>query len=361
MVPQLWRPAVSWHFFDAGARLLFSASGGGGLHLYAHHPVLQIGPLALLVAAPLRVADPWHGRVAAVLLMTALGPILLWLIGRLKIAGAHGVSRRRLTFAGMVLIPVWVEVATHFAHLDDVLALAFAVLAMHAIELERPLLAGLLLGCAADSKPWAAAFIPLVFALAPRLRLRATAVWVISIAAAWLPFVLVDPASFRVTSFTIPNTASSALRALGIYDPRTPVWDRPLQLILGCLLAWAVVRSGRWPAALFAAITVRVLLDPGTYAYYTSGLVLAAILVDLFLTRRRIPLYALTAGVVVYAARATPLDPHTLGVLRAIYCVTALTTLFLPHLRRLSATGDVPAQELHERADTAGLALERAS
>jgi hypothetical protein len=364
MVPHLWRPGVSWRFFDAGARLLFSNGTGGGLHLYASHPVLQIGPLSFLVAAPLRLADPWHGRIAAIVLMTALGPVLLWLIGALRVAGAHAISRQRLAIAGLVFLPIWTEVAAHFAHLDDVLALTFALLALHAVERRHALLAGLLLGCAADSKPWAAAFIPLVFVLAPRFRLRAIAAWFISVGVAWLPFLLADAGSFRVTSFTIPNAASSALRALGIYDARTPAWDRPIQLVLGCLLAWAVVRTGRWPAVLFAVITVRMLFDPGTYAYYTSGLVLAAILVDLLLTRRRIPLYALTATIVVYAARATPLDAHTLGLLRASYCIAALTTLFLPHLRRLSVAADhvlIPAQIDPSAADTQTYALERAS
>jgi hypothetical protein len=364
MVPHLWRPGVSWHFFDLGGRLLFSSgAAGGGLHLYASHPVLQIGPLSLLVAAPLRLADPWHGRIAAILLMTALGPVLLWLIGELRVVGAHAISRRRLTLAGLVFLPIWTEVAAHFAHLDDVLALTFAVLALHAVARQRALLTGLLLGCAVDSKPWAAAFIPLVFVLAPRQRLRAVAAWLGSIAIAWVPFLVGDPNSMRVASFTIPNGASSALRALGIYDPRTPAWDRPIQLILGCLLAWALVRTGRWPAALFAVIAVRLLFDPGTYAYYTSGLVLAAILVDLLLTKRRIPLYALTAAVVVYAARAMPLDAHTLGLLRASYCVAALTTLFLPQLRRLAVTAApvvVLARADADMVDTETIALERA-
>jgi hypothetical protein len=338
MVPHLWRPGISWRFFDLGARLLFSDSTGGGLHTYASHPMLQIGPLSLLVAAPLRHADPWHGRVAAIVLMTALGPVLLWLIGTLRVVGATAISRQRLMLAGAVFLPIWTEVAAHFAHLDDVLALTFALLALHALDRGNAVLAGLLLGSAADSKPWAAAFIPLVFVLAPRLRPRAALTWAASIVVAWLPFLLADPGSLKVTSFTIPNAASSALRALGIYDARTPTWDRPIQLVVGCLLAWALVRSGRWPAALFAVIAVRLLFDPGTYAYYTSGLVLAAILVDLLLTKRRVPLYAVTAVVAVYAVRATPLDAHALGALRAGYCVAALITLFLPQLRRLNVT-----------------------
>jgi hypothetical protein len=123
------------------------------------------------------------------------------------------------------------------------------------------------------------------------------------------------------------------------------------------------VRTGRWPAVLFAAISVRLLFDPGTYAYYTSGLVLAAILVDLLLTKRRVPLYALTALALVYVARATSLDAHALGLLRASYCIAALTTLFLPHLRRLNiATDPVPDAQLDDTAaNTPTYAIKRAS
>ncbi len=43
----------SWHYFRDGAWLLSHPSvPGGGLHLYATHPQLQIGPLALLFAVP---------------------------------------------------------------------------------------------------------------------------------------------------------------------------------------------------------------------------------------------------------------------------------------------------------------------
>ena len=333
MVPHLWRPGVSWHFFDQGARLLFSGdAAGGGLHLYADHPRLQIGPLSFLIAEPLRLADPWHGRFVAIALMTASGPVLLSLVASLRLSGEHVVvPPQRLALAGLVFLPVWTELATHFAHLDDVLALTFAVLSLHAVEGRRPVLAGILLGCAADSKPWAAAFVCLVFVLPPPDRLRALATWIAAVAGAWLPFLLGDPATMRAAAFTIPNAASSALRALGVTAPRTPSWDRPLQIVLGSLLGWLAVRTGRWPAAVFAVIAVRLLLDPGTYSYYTSGLVLAAVLVDLLLTTRRVPVFALGAALVVYVARATPLDAHLLGQLRAGYCILALVALAVPY------------------------------
>ena len=44
----------SWHFFAQGGRLLFANAPGAGLQLYAAHPDLQIGPLALAVSGVFR-------------------------------------------------------------------------------------------------------------------------------------------------------------------------------------------------------------------------------------------------------------------------------------------------------------------
>jgi hypothetical protein len=117
----------------------------------------------------------------------------------------------------------------------------------------------------------------------------------------------------------------------------SPRRERPAQIVLGAVLGWLAVRTGRWPAALFAVIAVRLLLDPGTYAYYTSGLVLAAVLVDLLVTTRRVPIYALGAALVLYAARAMPIDAQLLGQLRAAYCIVALVALYLPYRRAFAS------------------------
>src|SRR5450759_3366904 len=50
---QVGHALVSWHFVATGAALLSSDDPGAGLHLYATHPQLQIGPFTFLAAAPL--------------------------------------------------------------------------------------------------------------------------------------------------------------------------------------------------------------------------------------------------------------------------------------------------------------------
>ena len=128
----------------------------------------------------------------------------------------------------------------------------------------------------------------------------------------------------RAARFRIPTAASSSLRVFGVQAGHTPSWDRPAQILLGVAAATLVVRRGGWPAVLLAAITARLLLDPATKPYYTSGLVVAAIVVDLWLTDRRIPAFSIAAVLLLYAARATGLPPHELGVVRALYCLAVL-------------------------------------
>ena len=73
----------SWHFFAQGGRLLLATGPGTGLQLYAGHPDLQIGPVALAISGVLRLIGPDQGELAAVLLMSATGPVVLWGVWRL--------------------------------------------------------------------------------------------------------------------------------------------------------------------------------------------------------------------------------------------------------------------------------------
>ena len=87
-----------------------------------------------------------------------------------------------------------------------------------------------------------------------RAGVLATITVLATIAAAWLPFVIADPHTVAAMHYTIRNMPGSALRALGISDPRTPSWDRPAQLLIGCALGVAAVRRGRWPAVILLGV-----------------------------------------------------------------------------------------------------------
>jgi hypothetical protein len=68
---------VSWHFVATGAALLSSDGPGAGLHLYATHPELQIGPLTFLTAAPLSGLPAWLSGSVAAVVIAATGPAML--------------------------------------------------------------------------------------------------------------------------------------------------------------------------------------------------------------------------------------------------------------------------------------------
>jgi hypothetical protein len=268
----------------------------------------------------LRLIGPNQGELAAVLLMSATGPVVLWGVWRL-LPASEQAKQIRLFLAGLFFLPVWTELTTHFAHLDDLLALCFSVAALHAVARRSPLWAGLALAAATDAKPWAAAFVVLIFALPRRQWLAALGAFTGGVAVAWLPFLAADPRTLSsVAQFTIPNNASSALRVLGVMTPRTPWWDRSAQLALGLAAGCVAVRRGRWQA-----VAARIMLDPGVYAYYTAGALLGTIVVDLVMTKWRFPWVTAVTAFLLYLARMThklvPFDLHQLGVLRLLFAI----------------------------------------
>lgn len=141
----------SWHYFAQGSGLLFGDDRGQGLHLYAAHPELRIGPIAFVVATPLRLLGSWPGRAVAVPLMSLTGPLLLGSLWRL--VPPHARRPSRLLIAGLWFLPVGAELVTHAGHLDDVLALVFGIAAMRAVARGNPIAAGLLVAAVACWRP----------------------------------------------------------------------------------------------------------------------------------------------------------------------------------------------------------------
>ena len=316
----------SWHYFAHGSSLLFGGhpaglTGAGGLQLYGSYPQYQIGPLAFVVAAGL---GPF-GLVVSQLFMVALGAVVLLSGARAAmLVGATGDWRRRWLYAGVLFVPLWMELAVHYSHLDDALAIALASASVWAAAARRGW-AGVLLGAAIAAKPWAAGFLPLLLVFPPGQR-RSGVLWAVAVPLfAWLPFAVADPGMLWSTShFTIQNASDSALRVLGVHDARTPGWCRPAQLLGGVTVAALAVRRGRWPAVVLASVAVRLLLDPGTYDYYTAGALAGALIVDVALERRRWPLASSVAFAGLYAPHLADVPARLCGELRLVTCVGLL-------------------------------------
>ncbi len=334
-----------WVWFPEGSRLLFSSSWS---HLYAQHADLQIGPLTFVLVAPVVFALPARaGEVTAVVLMAMTGLVVLGQLRALLPAPTRS-STRSFLIAGLCLLTLWAELAVTFAHADDVLAILFTVLALRALRLEHAYLAACLLALAADCKPWAVIFVPLLLLIPHRDRLRAGAVWASVIAAAWLPFYLADRHSLAVATFGITNDAASSLRVLGVNTATTPSWDRAAQLVLALTLGIVAIRRGRWSAVLLVTVAARLLLDPGIKSYYDAALLTGTVLSDLLLFAGPVPLLSISAVIVFYLPMFwLHAQHHTYGVVRTAYLATViLAVLLLPDREEKSGSLPQPDREL---------------
>ncbi|KOG48962.1 hypothetical protein [Streptomyces decoyicus] len=330
----------SWHYLRTGGALIYqgdAGDGSGGLNLYAHHPELQMGPLSFLTAGLFNPFPEATGQLLAAALMSLLGLVIVVLAGRsaahhfLGTGTNHQRLRQRVLIAGLAFIPMWIEVAVRFGHLDDVLALFFTALAVRAVTRGNPALTGVCLALAMDSKPTALAFLPLLLAL-PREKWLRAGLWCAGLVAlAWLPFFLGDSQSFAAAKFAIPNHPASALRRLGVGDPETPGWDRPAQAALGLALGSVAVWRGRWAAVVLLGANARIVLDPSVYTYYTASVLLGTLLWDVIGQRRLVPWWSWLALLILYGSVFAVPDDAARGLIRlAFVAVSTAYVLFWP-------------------------------
>ncbi len=326
---------VSWHYLRQGEQLLFGHGAGGGLSLYAHHPELQIGPVSLAAARLFAPFSEHTGQLLAEATMSALGLVMLVLVGRTAAWYYRGTGtnhrrlQQRILIAGLAFIPMWVEVSVRFGHLDDVLALFFTTLAVYALARQRPAAVGIFLALAIDSKPWAVSFLPLILALPRPAWLRSFAWCCGLVAIAWLPFYLGNLGSLAAAKFTIPNQPASSLRWLGVSDPATPWWDRPAQFAIGLGLGALAVRRGRWPAVILIGANARILLDPSVYTYYTASILLGTLLWDAVGQRRLVPWWSWIALASLYGGTLLIPSDSARGLVRLAFVVISTAYVLL--------------------------------
>ncbi|MGW2024701.1 hypothetical protein [Streptomyces decoyicus] len=330
----------SWHYLRTGGALIYqgdAGDGSGGLNLYAHHPELQMGPLSFLTAGLFNPFPEATGQLLAAALMSLLGLVIVVLAGRsaahhfLGTGTNHQRLRQRVLIAGLAFIPMWIEVAVRFGHLDDVLALFFTALAVRAVTRGNAALTGVWLALAMDSKPTALAFLPLLLAL-PREKWLRAGLWCAGLVAlAWLPFFIGDSQSFAAAKFAIPNHPAPALRWLGVGDPETPGWDRPAQAALGLALGSVAVWRGRWAAVVLLGANARIVLDPSVYTYYTASVLLGTLLWDVIGQRRLVPWWSWLALLILYGSVFAVPDDAARGLIRlAFVAASTAYVLFWP-------------------------------
>lgn len=323
----MWPDAgVSWHFSVEGARLLMH---GSGLNLFADAPWLQTGPLSLVLAAVLSPLPADVGKSIALLAMAAAGPLLMATLAPLV---APARRNRRVFIAAIVLIPAWTVLSVRWGHLDDVLAIGFAVVALRAVSAERPVLAGAALALAIAAKPWAVGFLPLLLVL-PWGRLRAASVAAAGIALAWAPFVLANSRTLSALHPPVGLAPASGLHTLGVRGVLVPSWGRTAQLVLAPAAATVAALMRGLPGVLLVAVAVRLALDPKDNAYYIGSAALAAVVFDLLGTSWTIPWTTLATVVLFWQ----PFVKGFTDIPHAVQTTSGLTHWWFAHQEAVGA------------------------
>ena len=265
MVLSVGEPMSDWKTARDGGRHLLS----GHLDVYADMPWVQMGPLAILLAGVLPAAV--YMAVVALLL-----PLLLWFVTLASPRTQR--ARSRALVGGMLLVWPWAALSVQ-GHADDAFVVLGLVMMVAALTTGREglLIVGFALALA--GKPTAVLFLPLAFVHSRRAGLAA----LLTGGLVWAPFVLADVPGFidagqgqgDLWPYSVPDLLG------GVPHSGFPDWVRPLQLVGGALLCWFMARRNGPAAAAAGVFAFRVLLEPGTWNYYATCVMAAAMLLDL--------------------------------------------------------------------------------
>lgn len=303
-------PTSDWDAAITGGRYLLS----GHLTVYADRPRVQMGPLALLLAGVL----PGPVYVVAVCVLL---PLTLWMMTL-----PYPPTRQTYVCAlmgGMLLAWPWAGFGVQ-GHGDDALVVFGVVTIASAMSLKREtwIVAGFVVAIAA--KPTAILFLPLAFMHSRRAGILAT----LGGGLLWAPFILADVPGFLAAApgqgelwpYSVPALLGSVPH-MGI-----PGWVRPAQLVGGVALCWFLARRSGPAAAVAGVLAFRVLLEPGTWNYYSTSVIAAAILLDLA-RGWRVPWAAVLAFVSFLSAFGVPLTMAR-GVVRILALLGVLALAF---------------------------------
>lgn len=245
-------------------------------------------PLFPILLAPLAwMVEYWHLTEAPVPTATAwllVGPFALatavpLLYAVRSLAVAAGRRGRELTAQLGIVVLVLGPVAWKYGHYEDILALAFTMVAVREVINGRSSRAAALVGLAVGCKQWAVVVVPLVVLLFPgkRLKLAAIALALPCLLAGFPLLVDWEHAHAHLLGArNFPQFGHLALWADGSGDT---VLTLPFRLVaLAIAIAISVLvsrrRFARDPRALFAALGiilyVRCLFEPVLHAYYLA-------------------------------------------------------------------------------------------
>jgi hypothetical protein len=321
------------------------------------HEQPVMGSFSLLLRAPAAVIA--HSvlleyRLGALACLLIVG-LLAWVLTRImERDGKNWLAQ--LLVAGICVAGPMTFAALRWGHPEELLGGALCVGAVLLAAYRRPVAAGLVLGCALATKPWAILAVIPVLAVARERRLALLGTAVGSAAVLTLPMLLGDPARFwrmahiygvAGTGVTPPDIWWSYGHEGGIlitphgvqlqYVVPAWVWSvaHPLAVVLG-----AAVAAGYWRMAaksgsgvslsralevLALALLLRCVLDPTDYSYYHSPFLIALAASEAVGPRRYPYAAAVSAAALQLLTYAAP-PHHGPGTLSVAYLVWALAT-----------------------------------
>lgn len=322
------------------------------------HEQPVMGSFSLLLRAPFAAAT--HStlaeyRLGALVCLLVVG-LLAWVLTRImEREGKNWLAQ--LLVAGICVAGPMTFAALRWGHPEDLLGGALCVGAVLLAGYRRPVAAGLVLGCALATKPWAVLAVIPVLAVARERRLALLGAAAGSAAVLTLPMLLGDPSRFwrlahvygvAGTGVTPPDIWWSYGHQGGIlitphgaqlqYVVPPWVWSvaHPLAVVLGVGLAagyWrSAVRSGRAVSAsralevLALVLLLRCVLDPTDYSYYHAPFLIALAASEAVGPRRYPYAAAVSAAALQLLTYAAP-PHHGPGTLNVVYLLWAVATI----------------------------------
>ncbi|MCU1368001.1 MAG: hypothetical protein JWN39_3640 [Ilumatobacteraceae bacterium] len=316
-----------WNVFVGAGRAMLDR---GGLEVFVHHGDIQTGPLTLLTARLLS-DTPRGGFVLCVVVCGALGLLTIRTVEKLamQVRDQWEVVCATTLIGGPVLLFWWSKLAS-YGHIDDAAVLTLAVVALHEVRTRSRIHAGLLLGVAIAFKPWAVVLLPLLLVRGGswHRRLRPMVVGLAVGGLPWLPFLIADPDTLRSIRTTVHVSSGSVIRLFGFSDANVPSWLRIAQLLGALSIAFVAVWRRSSSGVILAALAVRIATDPGTWSYYTVGLVLGAFIWDVLETRSVIP-WATLVGSALLAPTWLIRSDDGRAAMRLFACVLAVSVVLV--------------------------------
>lgn len=322
-------------FVDANKHLW----GDYGLELYVNIPLVQTGPIHLVVVGWLEALGPVG------LPLGVASAAFVSVIGTSMLRPDPAVHHAKFVVGG-VIFALWVPFLKQYGHVDDAWVLALAVVALVLVQRDRRLAAAVVLGLAVAVKPWIVFMLPITVRR-DEVRSRRVLRPLVGVAVAavfWGPFFLASTRTFAALRPTVALTPDSILTMLGFHDADIGTWLRMAQLGLAMVVVAVAVWHGRPAAALLGGVAVRLMFDPATWNYYTAGLVLGALVWDVAVSSSRVPWATMAATVLVPPMWLLPW-PTVSAWMRAVACLAAVAVVIMPPRRPVA----VPSEDDHYR------------